>query len=156
MKKLLSIFCVIALMGAFSMACNGKGERETQAVSSSAEVAAFFDEHLMEIRPLERIGNVCLAFNSMDELREIIPLPTELPVIDFVQHTLIIGRYWAVNGCSIQGHSIDDVESKKIVLNLKVERLTDGYYMETEHYYWGLYPKLPPIPIEVNVSFINN
>ena len=130
------------------------------------EVIAFFEEHLPTFAcatsdcffvDIDKIDNVCLKINSVDEFRKISSCSsTILPVIDFNCYTLIIGQYYATpsSGYSIVGQNLI-IEAKKMELNLIVEIMENGWGLSLlcNLYYWGIYPKINNEHIIVNVKY---
>lgn len=99
----------------------------------------------------ERLVDKCVMINSTNELREIanITETVELPHIDFDAHTLIIGKYIKVDTAVYYISQNLVAGSKKITVNVVVGTdLTGGALIDVEPF-WGLYPKLPQLPITV-------
>jgi hypothetical protein len=163
MKKLMTFIFVVVLAGAFGGACDRNGEPkqkiETRAVPASVGIAAFFDEHLPATSGsssdcffVDDKDSKYLVINSIDELKKIVSSSdTEMPLIDFGRYSLVIGQYRVGGtGYSVTNHGIT-IESKKMVLNLTVKIPEGSYAVLCPFYYWGLYPKLPKLPISVDV-----
>jgi hypothetical protein len=168
MKKLMFLFSVLAaaiVVVAVSVACEEKPQPQEEELKfdlmpqqASDEVASFFEEYLLRgSRPsdcffVDAEEDVCLAINSAEEFRAAVALDIELPEIDFELYTLIVGVYSDSDGRSIRYHGIN-IEPERNVLNLVVYNWVGILIDRMIHYYyyWGLYPKLPDNPIEVNI-----
>jgi hypothetical protein len=158
------------LMSVFCVACDSpnnteqsstrSSEGEVQPVSVSGEVAIFFESYLpsnsgsrSECFFVDDNENRCLMINSAEELQAITHCSVELPAIDFDNFTLIIGQH-EVSSISyyLLSQSLD-VESEKIVQSLRIKITESGWTAMGMMYYWDLYPKLPKIPIVVDVIY---
>jgi hypothetical protein len=132
-------------------------------VLPNTHVIAFFEEHL-PIGSSTRESNLffgydnkkneCVIINSMTELRKsTISLLSNLPQIDFKIYTLIIGQHQMPTS----GHAVIDqciiVDSHTLELNLTVNSPHSVWPIVCPMYYWGLYPKLPMKPINVNIDY---
>ncbi len=165
MKKRLSIICAGALMSAFCVglaACHEPGRQdedgtviEIQPVSVSNEIANSVDmERLAGIACRElKAGDVCVMINSMEELPKVDYNGNTVarPNIDFNAYTLILGRFHKGGGGYVLSGQWVVVGSKEISLNLRAEQ-PYGYGGTTSpsvYPFWGLYPKLPNLAINV-------
>ena len=164
-KFLSAVAVMIALCAGF-WACNEPQQpeqqeegTEIQAVPVSDEVAQIFGTHL-EYLVLKTLGDrdlfykhdACVMINSMEELPLVddIGNPIEYPDFDFDSHTLILGIFaeGAWGGWRLTGQNIT-VESERIIVNIQVEPPVLGITLGLWVPFWGLYPKLPDLPINV-------
>jgi hypothetical protein len=134
--------------------------QEDKAETGIIPADEFFDKYLppMSARSecffVDDNDSKCLAINSLEELKAIMHSPVgELPEIDFDKYTLLIGQQLMSSiSYSLLSHSID-VGSEQIALTLTVK--DPGAYWSAlgMMYYWGVHPKLPEIPIEVDIVY---
>jgi hypothetical protein len=92
--------------------------------------------------------------NSADELPKVDNdgNPLEAPSIDFDSYTLIIGRASFGDTAWIIAEQNAVKGSKKITMYIHVERprgMSYGLAIPSTISFWGLYPKLPNLPITV-------
>ena len=138
------------------------------------ELTAFFEEKLMlighsifgEDNDALLIGggdypDTCVMINSVEEFQTInfsdfesADMTFELPPIDFDVYTLVIGQYGAPShGVSLVEHRVV-IESKEITMNILLKSWDTLHTTDTwKKEYWGLYPKLPQLPIRVVRKF---
>lgn len=160
MKKLLTLLSVVAL----AIACKKDDGPDvgTHPVKPSAEVRAFFDEHLEDFSGtildkdgIEPRADGCVMINSVEELPE---LEYTLPDFDFAKHTLVVGRRGApYGGYELLGQGVD-VEFEAIYLNLWVQEgkgISPTIYIPGGFLFWGVYSKLPQKRV-VPILIINN
>ena len=94
----------------------------------------------------------CVMINSAEEFLQIdfINAPLELPVIDFDAYTLVIGQYVAVNSAYNLVSQGVVVETDEILMNVLIKRTQDKAFEVIDvKNFWGMYPKLPQVPISV-------
>ena len=135
----------------------------------SEELTAFFEECLWSIDLSlfndysETFGmrvyvytDTCVMINSAEEFQAINfinDMTFELPTIDFDVYTLVIGQYQAPSfGWQFVAQRIV-VEPEEITMNILLRNMgiTSDDLRPKE--YWGLYPKLPQLPIRVIRKF---
>ena len=170
MKKNVTIYCVAVLMSALCAgfaACNEPNDSrkqqeegtEIQLAPASDAVADFFGVEKfppLDITSLleEEYGgkDYCVMVNSMDEFRKIYRPEDdspELPFIDFDSHTLILGGFFeGGGGHHLAGQSVV-VGTEKLTLYLRVARPYMGGASPLMYPFWGLYPKLPKLPVNI-------
>ncbi len=172
MKKTLILFCAGVLMSALCVgfvACNEPKDSEQneegteiQPVSVSevnAELATFLDDNdgmimgsLFDEGKLITGKDSCVMINSEDELPGTDYIDnTEYPAIDFDAYTLVIGGcFKGDTAWNIAQQSIV-VGPKEITMYIQAERPEDmgGFAIPSIIPFWGLYPKLPNLPISV-------
>jgi hypothetical protein len=172
MKKIIKLSSAVMLMSALCVgfvACNepkdpGQKEEgtEIQPVPTgevSAEVAAFFqfeNLHLIvssffDDGKLTLGKDNCVIINSADELPKVDYLgnPIEYPAIDFDYCTLIIGHYAASHGSARLVNQRIFVGSEKITMYISIDETTGGITTFTPKTFYGVYPKLPNLPVSV-------
>ncbi len=91
----------------------------------------------------------CVMINSEDELPETDYLGNtiEYPAFDF--YTLVLGHYAAsTSGNVLMGQRLF-VGSEKITMYISVNETMGGITTFPAKTFWGLYPKLPNLPISV-------
>ncbi len=176
MKKSIFIFGILALLlfGAVFASCKKDDTWEIpngiKPVKPGKELTAFFDEKLGfigrsifgEDNDAILIGggvypDTCVMINSVDEFQaydftdhEDYGIMTfELPSIDFNAYTLVIGQYMApTHGIDLVAQRIV-VEPKEITMNILLRSTGITTADKWKKEYWGLYPKLPQLPISV-------
>ena len=99
----------------------------------------------------------CFLINSKSEFKAVVTDGVEVPLpdIDFKKYSLIIGK------CTLgdPGYVLDEqavhTEGDHMKLQLQYRRL-DGFFpcVVTDFYFWGLYQKLPDLPLEVDLDII--
>lgn len=99
----------------------------------------------------DRFTDVCYVINDMDDLRKICKDGVEMPLIDFDNYTLIIGRMAMSNGgASIVRHDISSL-TNAVTLNVYVKQYTGLVsHIIINDYYWGLYPKIERDSLLIN------
>jgi hypothetical protein len=145
------------------------------AGNTGSELTAFFDSNLnyiaralfseynMGIWGMSVFLDTCVMINSVNEFDKIefiddIP-PVELPFIDFDAYTLVIGKYFKSHKYInfVAQHVV--VEQGEIIMNIILEDLAPDdailYEDQGRYFYWGLYPKLPELPIKIIKIKIN-
>ncbi len=174
MKPIMKNLFVIALVSAFCagfMACNepvGQGQNEegteiqpVPVSELSDEVAAFFNTGDMEMIVLSFFNDGkllpgrdgCVMINSVDELPETDDLGNtiEYPAIDFESYTLIMGLSFHGDTAWIITQQSIVVGQEEITMYIQADR-PEGMHGATIPSiipFWGLYPKLPNLPISV-------
>ncbi|MDR2968425.1 MAG: hypothetical protein LBV32_02330 [Tannerellaceae bacterium] len=172
MKKISMLICAGVLMSALCAAvtaCNEPKEPEQDKEKTeirpvpinevSKEVSDFFSAvDLIKIAPsiFKDVGFIyatddCVMINSIDELPKVDNEGSQLeyPAIDFDSNTLIIGHYAASHGgCNLVDQSVF-VESKKIIMYISVDESNSGITIFPPKIFYGLYPKLPKLPINI-------
>ncbi len=169
-------FGILALL--FGAACNNSDNTDPQdnelpgiqpisladelGTELGEELNVFFERYLPPISGgsssfrcffTEYSGVNLLIINSFDELRAHMLASIEPPAIDFDKYTLIIGRTMVTApGCYVADQNII-VDSENLKLNLIVEQPEIWDAITALQFHWGLYPKLPEMPIEVNVTY---
>ncbi len=125
----------------------------------SAEVIEFFRENNQRLfAACLREGifssglDVCAMINSVDELPESDPFGAfEYPAIDFDSYTLVLGAFGMGNAGELHlaGQSVV-VGQEKIIMHLRLEESSGNHSaIPWTEPFWGLYPKLPDLPITV-------
>ena len=170
-SNVLILKAVLLLLGGNLVACDDSKEPEvvgTPPVAASEEVTAFFTTHLPEssyncsevkfnFSEIDFGETECFLINSTEEFEAVAPPAVELPVIDFVKYTLIIGQHLLGDpGYSFEKQAVDtDTESGKMTLNLVYSRMGGASpTVITTFYVWGLYSKLPGSAIDVKITII--
>ena len=164
--RFLSAGAVMVALCAGFWACNEPEQQEEgteiQVVPVSDEVADFFRTRLYGLvsktlgdRDLYYFTHdVCVMINSMDELPLVdnIGNSIEYPDFDFDSHTLILGIFaeGAWGGWRWMGQNVA-IESERITVNIQAEPPTLGNALGVTRPFWGLYPKLPDLPVDVVV-----
>ncbi len=167
MKKLIYIFGIAALMLAAGCSKDDGWNipNGIKPVKPSKELTAFFDENLRfiglsifgkdneaSLRGGGRYPDTCIMINSVAEFEAIdfsAGTSLELPPIDFTKYTLVIGQYATPShGDRFEGQRIV-VEPEEITMNLLFISSGDRTHDMWKKEYWGLYPKLPDLPIRV-------
>ena len=168
-SNVLILKAVLLLLGGNLVACDDSKEPEvvgTPPVAASEEVTAFFTTHLPEssyncsevkfnFSEIDFGETECFLINSTEEFEAVAPPAVELPVIDFVKYTLIIGQHWMGDpGYTFEKQAVDS-DSDKMILNLVYKRLGGAHPASmTNFYFWGLYAKLPEKTINVDITTI--
>jgi hypothetical protein len=142
----------------------GVGIAPVAASEIPEEVAAFFEKYLppsdysrppheFNFGDVDDSGAVCLIINSTDEFRAIAPPSAELPPVNFEKYTLVIGQHpMGDPGYRLKEQGVD-VKADPMTLTLIYDQLEGGTpAIMTSSYYWGLYPKLPLMPVSVNIK----
>ena len=166
MKKIFTFLFAGAAIAALSTAftaCNEPNRQEQNEEGTeiqpvpvnemNAEVVDFFDKNAYIFNLIE--SNLpldyCLTFNSMDELPKVDRngLPVEYPVIDFDSYTIIFGEFFttSIAGWVVTSQSVI-VGADKMTVYITAEDF-GGFDMPASAHFWGLYPKLPNLPIDV-------
>jgi hypothetical protein len=160
MKTILKICFAGALAGAICAgfaACGG-----ANSTRDSEKTARFFDDALPS--PSGRYSehffvddrkNRCVVINSAEELKALMnpSFTGDLPAMDFDKHSLVIGQLLVpTKGYALMDQSLD-VGADRITLNLTVEVPPGVRYPFGELYYWSIHPKLPTMPLDVNVTW---
>ena len=150
--------------------CSNKEQRQEgfiNPVVPSSEVVAFFDVHLpvsdgsspseviFDFSELEYHSSECVLVNSKKEFRGLLTREVSLPDIDFVKYSLIIGKCALGDPGYVLEEQVIHMGSAHMELKLQYRRL-DGVSpsVVTDFYYWGLYQKLPDLPLEVDLDII--
>jgi hypothetical protein len=175
MKKPLTLIFAGALASALC-ACNNPNEsgnreqnpNEIRLVKVSDEISAFFDENapviagaiFYEQNDFEKREFVdrCVMINSVEEFQQIDfrgETPPELPVIDFISHTLVIGQWISVNPrYYLASRTLvfkQDKATMKLIVGTK-DGAFDASYIPMPEYFWGLYPKINAEIINMTVE----
>ena len=138
-------------------------------VTPSKEVSDFFDRewtHLGDGSPesffKNNNQNIYAMVNSEEEFCELYQGDNEIPYIDFNQYTLVVGKkkYYTSEGeknpTHFEGQKLYQMEGK-YVLDLSCRYNVPGvsFYSDRFICYWGLYPKLLPQDITVNIQYVD-
>ena len=161
------VACVVAIV---LCSCSNKEQGPdgfSYPVAPPSEVVSFFDTYLpasessslsdmiFNFPDLDYQSNECMLVNSRKEFRDLLAVEVPLPDIDFKKYSLIIGK------CTLgdPGYVLDEqavhTEGDHMKLQLQYRRL-DGVFpcVVTDFYFWGLYQKLPDLPLEVDLDII--
>lgn len=116
--------------------------------SESAGLRTFFSESMSFDE------DKCLIINSEQAFREAYKGDKELPVVDFSQYTLIIGRTWGNDSSFSLDHfeMTDDGSNYQInvTLNRNINPNLGAYGAITDILFWRLYPKMDSKPVNIN------
>lgn len=116
--------------------------------SESAGLRTFFSESMSFDE------DKCLIINSEQAFREAYKGDKELPVVDFSQYTLIIGRTWGNDSSFSLDHfeMTDDGSNYQInvTLNRNINPNLGAYGAITDIFFWRLYPKMDSKPVNIN------
>ena len=172
MKKIFTFLfagAAIAALGATFTACNEPNGQEQNEEGTeiqpvpvnemNAEVVAFLGKDNLNLIVKTLIDNgrlipgtdCCIMINNVDELPKIDYEGNRLeyPVIDFDSHTLIFGvLFMSHTGWIVSSQSVI-VGAEKTTVNVSVEEDLIGFTIPVIAHFWGLYPKLPNLPIDV-------
>lgn len=162
--------CLSALICVLGTACNESNdeptllENEVPPIAVNKEISSYFDENVdkivksiiyVENDVLGSLGSLladsCVMINSVDELPKVFiwdNVPFDYPFIDFDSYTLVLGQYLA-SGVNILHSQRFIVEDDSAAMLLTTEWL-GGVDAVLPRGFWGLYPKLPKLPIDVN------
>ena len=135
-------------------------------VYASDEVEAFFLEYLPEnsyrgsavdfaFSDRDYSQTECFLINSMEEFRGVVSDEVEVPHINFKKYSLIIGQCVLGDPGYVLEKQVVYPGENDMELRLVYRRL-DGVSpcVITNFYFWGLYPKLPDLPLTVNLDII--
>ena len=155
-KIFLPFFIFLSCEGNLNLSDNGLIE----PIFPDKDVNDFFETHLPSVSGFRSDcfsfpkKNACLMINNVEELKKIIDDDSiEVPVIDFKSYTLVIGQYLVPTTSYYVIEQHIAVATEKYALHLLVHKPESAYAAFTEVYYWGLYLKLSPKPIDLNISF---
>lgn len=120
-----------------------------------ASESSSLSDMIFNFPDLDYQSNECMLVNSRKEFRDLLTVEVPLPDIDFKKYSLIIGK------CTLgdPGYVLDEqavhTEGDHMKLQLQYRRL-DGFFpcVVTDFYFWGLYQKLPDLPLEVDLDII--
>lgn len=135
-------------------------------VSAPDNVSDFFEEHLpdhsqflsradFKFSDREFSETECFLINSMSEFKAVAADGLEVPDIDFRKYSLIIGQCVLGDpGYALLEQTVS-LQDDEMVLKLEYIKV-DGFVpcVITNFYFWGLYPKLPDLPLEVDLDII--
>lgn len=135
-------------------------------VSAPDNVSAFFEEHLpdhsqslgradFKFSDREFSESECFLVNSKSEFKDVVADGVKVPDIDFKRYSLIIGQCVLGDPGYVLEKQVVYPGENDMELRL-VYRTLDGVSpgVATNFYFWGLYPKLPDIPLEVEMDII--
>lgn len=159
----------LLLMGWLFVSCSVADipdEGVISPVSAPDDIIAFFEEHLpknsqtfcqtdFKFSDMEFSENECFLINSKSEFKAVVTDGVEVPDIDFRQYSLIIGQCVLGDPGYTLREQVVGLESDEMVLQL--EYMKEGGVSPciiTNFYFWGLYPKLPDLPLEVEMDII--
>lgn len=163
--RTLKILMLLTVLAGSLASCKDKNEDVIiSPIVSNEEVNAFFETYL----PLSSVftdefncffadtaqyANEIFVINNEDEFKQNFACSDSLlPTIDFEAYTLIIGRYIGCgSSCFVEKHNILD-QSNELVLNITMNCEAPSYSAIITTYHWGIYPKLPNKPININVT----
>ncbi len=164
-----NIIVSLLLMGCFFLSCSVADipdEGVVSPVSAPDYISAFFEEHLpkhsqsfyqadFKFSDREFSENECFLINSKSEFKAVIADGVQVPDIDFKRYSLIIGQCVLGDPGYTLREQVIDLESDEMVLQLEYIKV-DGVVpcVITNFYFWGLYPKLPDLPLEVEMDII--
>lgn len=170
------LLLLIAVEGLGLISCNKDEDNGTsegtsiQRVTPDRETYDFFNRewtHLGDGSPIsffqDNSEDVCLLINSEEEFRESYQGTDErIPYIDYQQYTLVIGKkkYYTSEGeknpTQLEGQKLY-LKDGKYVLDLSCRYNIPGVSFYTDRFicFWGLYPKLSPKDITVNIQYID-
>ncbi len=127
------------------------GEYDGVILENPSLIVGEYDENLGCWRSV--YVDTCIMVNSMAEFEAIhlpdgTPMQLTLPPIDFNKHTLVIGQRVGSSSRKIVAQRIV-VEPQEVTMNLllrspelaRADNIVEGF--------WGLYTKLPQVPISV-------
>lgn len=139
---------------------NNRPEGEIAVVAVSDELAAAIAAYLDRIDWSLFVGDEsyglyipgCKMVNSIDELPEFDRdnNSVERPAIDLESHTLVVGCYSAAHNEYIVWQGIVP-EPEIATLNLVLQN--DVRQDITNHFFWGLYPKISSESVQMNIAF---
>lgn len=135
-------------------------------VSAPDNVSAFFEEHLpdhsqslgradFKFSDREFSESECFLVNSKSEFKDVVADGVKVPDIDFKRYSLIIGQCVLGDPGYVLEKQVVYPGENDMELRL-VYRTLDGVSpcVVTNFYFWGLYPKLPDMPLEVDMDII--
>lgn len=148
--------------------CNGIQNEELDGippVTAQEEISSFFSEHLQEYSSSYSGSEFnfsqkteCVVVNSQDEFRSMVHSSIPLPLIDFSKYSLILWQtQMADPGFKYDCQSISvDEDSNLLILRLTYKRLHGFFPCAIQYFHhWGLYEKLPDIPISLMVNIVD-
>lgn len=139
-------------------------------VTPSKEVSDFFDRewtHLGDGSPesffKNNNQNIYAMVNSEEEFCELYQGDNEIPYIDFNRYTLVVGKkkYYTSEGEKnptwLERQNLYLTTDGKYVLDLSCQYNIPGvsFYSDRFICYWGLYSKLLPQDITVNIQYVD-
>ena len=139
-------------------------------VTPSKEVSDFFDRewtHLGDGSPesffKNNNQNIYAMVNSEEEFCELYQGDNEIPYIDFNRYTLVVGKkkYYTSEGEKnptwLERQNLYLTMDGKYVLDLSCQYNIPGvsFYSDRFICYWGLYSKLLPQDITVNIQYVD-
>jgi hypothetical protein len=159
------VACVVAIV---LCSCSNKEQGPdgfSYPVAPPSEVVSFFDTYLpasessslsdmiFNFPDLDYQSNECMLVNSRKEFRDLLTVEVPLPDIDFKKYSLIIGKCTLGDPGYVLDEQMVHAESDHMKLQLCYRRL-DGVSPSviTDFYFWGLYQKLPDLPLEVDLD----
>ena len=94
-----------------------------------------------------------IVINTIEDFEKVMPVSVELPSIDLSAYTIVLGQYTMPLPQYVFKKQAIVVGAETLTVNLLFEQIKDGAFPQvTETYYfWGLYPKLPNLPIREKV-----
>lgn len=161
------VACVVAIV---LCSCSNKEQGPdgfSYPVAPPSEVVSFFDTYLpasessslsdmiFNFPDLDYQSSECVLVNSKKEFRGLLTREVSLPDIDFEKYSLIIGKCVLGDPGYVLEDQVIHMGSDHMELKLQYRRL-DGVSpsVVTDFYYWGLYQKLPDLPLEVDLDII--
>jgi hypothetical protein len=95
--------------------------------------------------------DTCIMINSREEFQQACVCTDDLPEIDFNAYTLIVGQTDLLIYQYVLEHWI--VEENLLTLHLLIHGSGGPQESQTK-YYWGIYPKLPKKPFDVELKYV--
>ena len=161
MKTKMILFTVTALFLMIGgMGCEREKEHEVIVPDKniSTHVYAFFENNLPTTSKsvcffISEEGDFSYVINSKKELQAAYSCKEELPEIDFDRYSLVIGQKRMPNSYYAVSNQKIIVQTKTLELNIVAETLSEGVWPSfSMMYYWGVYPKLPNLKLNVNIE----
>ena len=157
MKQYLFKTCSFALVVSAAMAfieCSSDVDNSENTIVVNPEdisrsVSFFFEKALPKEAESEvfftdvpKNKDTCLIINNEDELMSAYHGDEELPKIDFTNYSLVIGKLYVTAGLYVKEQTVQ--YDAPTTLSLFLEQEADAALtVMVNHYYWGVYPKLP-------------
>lgn len=153
------VIALLLLIGGMGCAMEKENDIIFPVKNLSEQISLFFDTHLpitSESTCFFKLSNEEDHFyliNSIEELQAVYSCEEKLPELDFKKYSVVIGQKRMPNSYYIVSDQNIVVQAKNLKLNIIAKTYSEGVWPSfSMMYYWGVYPKLPNLKLNVNIE----